>query len=238
MPENEPKAADVIQSYRRRRERMVPLLLGGLAVVLTVVGLLLVVVWLTGDRGAVLPAFLSTDTPLPSDTATPAPPTLTPTVTDTPEPSQTPTPAGPLTYIVEPGDTLESIAKKFGIEDVLLLSSVNGITDPSKINAGQELIIPEAGAVLPTLTALPQTLVPGSRIDYVVQPGDSLESIASEFNSTAEEIAKLNEMTVTDVLFVGRVLIVPVNIVTRTPTSAVTPTSVVTPATLTPTMIP
>ena len=155
MPENEPKAADVIQSYRRRRERMVPLLLGGLAVVLTVVGLLLVVVWLTGDRGAVLPAFLSTDTPLPSDTATPAPPTLTPTVTDTPEPSQTPTPAGPLTYIVEPGDTLESIAKKFGIEDVLLLSSVNGITDPSKINAGQELIIPEAGGVLPTLTPPP-----------------------------------------------------------------------------------
>jgi len=237
MPENEPKAADVIQSYRRRRERMVPLLLGGLAVVLTVVGLLLVVVWLTGDRGAVLPAFFSTDTPLPSDTSTPAPPTLTPTVTDTPEPSQTPTPSGPITYIIEPGDTLSSIAEKFGV-DILLLISINNLTDPSAINAGQELIIPGAGAELPTLTALPETLVPGSRIDYVVQPGDSLESIASEFNSTAEEIAKLNEMTVTDVLFVGRVLIVPVNIVTRTPTSAVTLTPIVTPATATATMIP
>ena len=231
MPENEPKAADVIYAYRRRRERMVPLLLGGLAVVLTVVGLLLVVVWLTGDRGAALPAFLATDTPLPSETSTPPPPTLTPTVTNTPEPSQTSTPAGPLTYIVEPGDTLSSIAEQFGV-DILLLISTNNLTDPSAINAGQELIIPEAGAELPTLTALPQTLVPGSRIDYVVQPGDSLESIASEFNSTAEEIAKLNEMLVTDVLFVGRVLIVPVNIVTRTPTSvvtAVTPTATMIP---------
>lgn len=224
MPENEPKAADVIHAYRRRRERMVPLLLGGLAVVLTVVGLLLVVVWLTGDRGTAMPAFLATDTPVPTETLTPPPPTLTPTITETPLPSETPTPEGPLTYIVEPGDTLSSIAEKFGV-DILLLISVNNITDPSAINAGQELIIPQAGAVLPTLTALPQTLVPGSRIDYVVQSGDTLESIASEFNSTAEQIAELNNMKVTDILFVGRVLIVPVNIVTRTPTSAVTPTT-------------
>ncbi|HLC05013.1 MAG TPA: LysM domain-containing protein [Anaerolineales bacterium] len=222
MPENEPKAADVIHAYRRRRERMVPLFLGGLAVVLTVVGLLLVVIWLTGDRGTALPAFLASDTPTLTDTTTPAPPTLTPTVTDTPLPSETPTPEGPKTYIVEPGDTLSSIADQFDV-DILLLISVNNISDPSAINAGQELIIPQAGAVLPTTTALPQTLVPGSRIEYVVQPGDSLESIASEFNSTAEKIAELNDIKVTDVLFVGKVLIVPVNIVTRTPTSTVNP---------------
>lgn len=231
MPENEPKAADVIHAYRRRRERMVPLFLGGLAVVLTVVGLLLVVIWLTGDRGTALPAFLASDTPTSTDTTTPAPPTLTPTVTDTPLPSETPTPEGPKTYIVEPGDTLSSIADQFDV-DILLLISVNNITDPSAINAGQELTIPQAGAVLPTTTALPQTLVPGSRIEYVVQPGDSLESIASEFNSTAEKIAELNNIKVTDVLFVGKVLIVPVNIVTRTPTSTVNP------ATPTATMIP
>ena len=231
MPENEPKAADVIHAYRRRRERMVPLFLGGLAVVLTVVGLLLVVIWLTGDRGTALPAFLASDTPTLTDTTTPAPPTLTPTVTDTPLPSETPTPEGPKTYIVEPGDTLSSIADQFDV-DILLLISVNNISDPSAINAGQELIIPQAGAVLPTTTALPQTLVPGSRIEYVVQPGDSLESIASEFNSTAKKIAELNNIKVTDVLFVGKILIVPVNIVTRTPTSTVNP------ATPTATMIP
>jgi LysM repeat protein len=222
MPDNEPKAADVIHAYRRRRERMVPVLLGGLAVVLTVVGLLLVVVWLTGDRGPALPAFLATDTPLPTDTLTPPPPTPTPTITETPLPSDTPTPEGPLTYIVEPGDTLSSIADQFGV-DILLLISVNNITDPSAINAGEELIIPQEGAVLPTATALPETLVPGSRIEYFVQPGDSLESIAAEYNSTAERIAELNNMKVTDVLFVGRVLIVPVNIVTRTPTSTINP---------------
>jgi LysM repeat protein len=222
MPENEPKASDVIHAYRRRRERTVPLLLGGLAVVLTVVGLLLVVVWLTGDRGTALPAFLATDTPTLADTATPAPPTLTPTVTETLPPSETPTPEGPLTYIVEPGDTLSSIADQFGV-DILLLISVNNIADPGAINAGEELIIPQEGAVLPTTTALPETLVPGSRIDYVVQPGDSLESIASEFNSTIEQITLLNNIKAEDVLFVGKILIVPVNIVTRTPTSSPNP---------------
>jgi LysM repeat protein len=231
MPENEPKAADVIHAYRRRRERMVPLLLGGLAVVLTVVGLLLVVVWLTGGRGTALPAFLASDTPLPTDTATPPPPTQTPTVTDTLLPSDTPTPQGPKTYIVEPGDTLSSIADQFGV-DILLLISVNNITDPGAINAGEELIIPEEGTVLPTATELPETLVPGSKIEYFVQPGDTLESIAAKYNSTAEKIAELNNMKVTDVLFVGRVLEVPVNIVTRTPTSTVNP------STATPTFLP
>jgi LysM repeat protein len=231
MPENEPKAADVISAYRRRRERMVPLLLGGLAVVLTVVGLLLVVVWLTGGHGTVLPAFLASDTPLPTDTATSPPPTLTPTITDTPLPSDTPTPAGPKTYIVEPGDTLSSIADQFGV-DILLLISVNNITDPGAINAGEELIIPEAGAVLPTETALPETLVPGGRIEYRVKPGDTLESIAAKYDSTAEKIAELNNMKVTDVLFVGRVLTVPVSIATRTPTSTAKP------ATPTPTFVP
>jgi LysM repeat protein len=130
---------------------------------------------------------------------------------------------------------LSSIADKFRV-DILLLISVNNITDASAINAGEELIIPQEGAVLPTETALPQTLVPGSRIDYVVQPGDSLESIAAEFNSSIEQIAQLNNIKVEDVLFVGKVLIVPVNIVTRTPTSSpgpVTPTASVT-ATLIP----
>jgi LysM repeat protein len=231
MPENEPKAADVISAYRRRRERMVPLLLGGLAVVLTVVGLLLVVVWLTGGHGTALPGFLASDTPLPTDTATPLPPTLTPTITETPLPSDTPTPQGPKTYIVEPGDTLSSIADQFGV-DILLLISVNNITNPGAINAGEELIIPEEGAVLPTATGLPETLVPGSRIEYFVEPGDTLESIAAKYDSTAEKIAELNNMKVTDVLFVGRVLTVPVRIVTRTPTSTVNP------ATATPTFLP
>jgi len=50
MPENDQDAAEVIESYRRRRERMVPILLVGLAVVLVVVGIFLIVIWVTGQH--------------------------------------------------------------------------------------------------------------------------------------------------------------------------------------------
>jgi len=228
MSENDHRAADVIDAYRRRRERMVPLLLGGFAVVLLVVGVFMVVLWLTGGSTGSLAALFATDTPTPTHTLTPTI-TLTPSETLTPEPTLTPTPQGPTTYIVEVGDNLSSIAEKFGVE-VLAIMAANNLSDPNEIQVGATLIIPAPGGELPTETAIPTNLSPGTRIQYVVRPGDNLQTIASRFNSTAEAIALLNDMTVTDVLFVGRTLIVPVNIATAT----ITPTPNLTPATPTP----
>jgi LysM repeat protein len=226
MTESEQSASDVIDAYRKRRERTVPLLLGGVAVVLLAVGLFLVVLWLTGDGGPALPALFASRTPTPSITPSPTE-TLTPSITPTLAPSETPTPAGPITYVVEAGDNLSSIAEQFGVE-VLLLMSFNGLASADQIFVGQTLLIPPAGSVLPTETSIPLTLVPGSRIEYVVKPGDNLVLIAAQFNSTAEAIAALNNMSVTDTLFVGRVLIVPVGIATPTITftpNPFTPTS-------------
>jgi LysM repeat protein len=228
MSDNDHRAADVIDAYRRRRERMVPLLLGGFAVVLLVVGVFMVVLWLTGGSTGSLAALFATDTPTPTHTLTPTI-TLTPSETLTPEPTLTPTPQGPTTYIVEVGDNLSSIAEKFGVE-VLAIMAANNLSDPNEIQVGATLIIPAPGGELPTETAIPTNLSPGTRIQYVVRPGDNLQTIASRFNSTAEAIALLNDMTVTDVLFVGRTLIVPVNIATAT----ITPTPNLTPATPTP----
>jgi len=230
MTETEHPASQVIDAYRRRRERMVPLLLGGIAVVLLAVGLFLVVLWLTGDNPPALPAVFSSRTPTASTTPTPTE-TLTPSVTPTVAPSETPTLAGPTTYVVQDGDTLTSIAEQFGIE-VLLLMSANNLASADEIFVGQTLIIPPVGSELPTGTPIPLTIVPGTRIQYVVKPGDNLQSIAAQFNSTAEAIAALNNMEVTDVLFVGRILIVPVGI--ATPTISPTPN----PNTLTPTPLP
>jgi len=228
MTESEPRAAAVIDAYRRRRERMIPLLLGGFAVVLLVVGLFLVVLWLTGGPTFSIAALFATKTPTPTMTITPSV-TPTPTETPTPEPTLTPTPQGPTTYIVEVGDTLSSIAEQFGVE-VLAIMAANNLPDPNAIFVGQTLTIPAPGAGLPTETPIPTNLAPGTRIEYLVKPGDNLQSIASQFNSTAEAIAQLNDMTVTDVLFVGRTLIVPVNIATPT----ISPTPNLTPATATP----
>src|SRR4030065_992787 len=131
--------------------------------------------------------------------------------------------------MLELNDTLGSIAERFGVE-VLAIMAANNLTDPNQIQVGATLIIPAPGGELPTDTPIPTNLSPGTRIQYIVKPGDNLQTIASRFNSTAEAIALLNDMTVTDVLFVGRTLIVPVNIATAT----ITPTPNLTPATPTP----
>lgn len=237
MTESEHRAADVIDAYRRRRNRMMPLLLGGLAVVLLVVGVFLIVVWLTGENPPSLP-FLTTRTPTPTLTPTPLPPSATPTITMTPAPTLSPTPSGPKTYVVETNDTLYSIAQKFGTTIDLLLAYNPKVTDPNNIPVGSQLIIPEPNAQLPTETPMLLTLVPGTRIQYTVKTGDTLQSIASRFNSTAEAIALASGIKVTDILFVGKVLKVPVGIATPTPTYTPNPNTSTPSATATNTMIP
>lgn len=217
MIEPDSDAADVIMAYRKRRQRIIPLILGGLAVVLLVVGVFFVVLWFTGDSPPAMPGFLATNTATPTVTNTSPPPTTTGTITNTPEPSMTPTPEGPLTYLVEAGDTLSSIADQFGVE-VLILMAFNGITDANQVFVNDELVIPLPDSDLPTPTPLPENLFPGQEIEYMVLPGDTLETIASQFNSTADAIAERNEIEDTNAIGIGQILLVPVNIATPTPT--------------------
>jgi len=235
MSESDSNASDVIEAYRRRRERLVPFILGGLAVVLVVVGIFLIVIWLTGPNAPALP-FFATRTPTPTLTFTPLPPSATPTITLTPEPTLTPTPSGPVTYIVEAGDTLSSIAKKFKV-DIFLLIAFNNIEDPNNVPVGKELTIPQANAELPTETPLPTNLPRGYKIKYFVKPGDTLQTIAGKFNSTAEAIAKENKITDPNKIGVGDILVVPINIATPTPTSIFTATAAAT-AAPSPTAVP
>lgn len=87
-----------------------------------------------------IPTPTSTATPLPTPPATPSPtPTPFPSSTPTPTPSPSPTP--PRTYVVQKGDTLNEIATRFGVS-VRDLMECNGITDPTKLQIGQVLIIP------------------------------------------------------------------------------------------------
>lgn len=228
-------AQNVIDSYRKRRQNTRPLLLGGVAIVLIAVGIVVLILWLTGSSGPAISFFASptptaTETATPTATATVTPTaTNTPTVTNTPTATGTPTAAGPFIYIVVEGDTLDSIAANFNV-DVLTLMALNNITD-SLIRVGDELLIPNPDLALDTPTPIPT----GWRgtIEYRIAVGDTLELIAIRFFTTVESILEENEdLDNANEIFVGQIIIIKVNIATPVPTN--TPR----PSLLTPTATP
>ena len=228
-------AQNVIDSYRKRRQNTVPFLIGGVAIVLIAIGIVVLILWLTGESPPSLSFFASptptsTETATPTATATVTPtPTNSPTVTNTPTASATPTASGPFIYVVAEGDTLDSIAANFNV-DVLVLMALNNMTD-SLIRVGDELLIPNPELSLDTPTPIPT----GWRgtIEYRIALGDTLELIAIQYNSTVEAILEENEeLENANEIFVGQIILVPVNIATPVPTN--TPR----PSLLTPTAAP
>jgi len=82
-------------------------------------------------------------------------PDVTPTpaavasVTAPPEPTATPEPT-PIVHVVAQGDTLSKIATQYGLTLDQLRAANPQITDPDRIAIGDEVIIPAAGASVPT----------------------------------------------------------------------------------------
>jgi LysM repeat protein len=219
-------AKDVIDSYRKRRQNTTPFLIGGAAIVLIAVGIVVLVLWLTGSNGPSL-SFMASPTPTATETATPtatatSSPTATntATITNTPTASATPTAAGPFIYVVVEGDTLDSIAAQFNV-NVLVLMALNNMTD-SLIRVGDELLIPNPDLSLDTPTPIPT----GWRgtIEYRIAVGDTLELIALNFFSTVESIMEENEIENANEIFVGQIIVIKVNIATPVPTSTPRPT--------------
>jgi LysM repeat protein len=225
-----------IESYRRRRERIGNILIGAVAAVLALVGIVLIIVWVGGPVQIRLP-FLSTAAPTPTATFTPSQtPTITPTPSITPT-LPTETPSGPTSYIVQAGDVLATIAEKFGVSVVAIMAANPTLTDPSMIFIGQKIEIPAPGATI-TPTPLPTNLKAGDTITYLVLEGDSLQTIASKFRSTAEDIQRLNQITDANTIYPGTYLKVRYGIATPTPTVVTGTPSPIATSTRTPTTGP
>jgi len=231
---------DTIESYRKRRNRLTPMLLGTVAVLLVIVGIIIVV---TSMHGGGLAKLLATKTPTPTITPTQTDtpmPTYTPTITPTSTQTATSTPSGPQNYVVQEGDTLTSIvaSHNLGPNGLILIYILNGTNiDPATgfIQVGQTIIIPNPGMQLPTPTPIPTNLMfPGSRITYQVMPGDSLAGIAIKMNTTVAAIVAANQATMkangaNTVIYQGELIVVPIDLVTPVPTKAVTATPTATP---------
>jgi LysM repeat protein len=232
---------NVIDQYKKRQQ-VVPVVVWVIAVVLLVAGLIFLLVWLFGSGGPSL-SFFATDTPTPTLTFTPtntSVPTETPTISLTPSDTPTPTPGAPFTYKIQEGDTLVGIIEKQGLgnnpDALQLIFFLNPNMDPNVLKIGEEILLPNPDMLLPTSTTIPVDLPRGTKIPYTIQTGDSLELIASKFNSTVEAILALKEnkdagITDANKIFAGQKIWVVVNIVTPTPTlrPSVTPVFTSTP---------
>ena len=105
-------------------------------------------------------------------------------------------------YQVKRGDTLASIAAKFGVS-VSGLSGVNGLKNVNQIWAGTYLWIPAAST--------PPTFPPGQtcRTKYTVKRGDTLAKIASWYGVTVWRLAWNNDITNYNRINVGQRLCIP-----------------------------
>jgi LysM repeat protein len=218
----------MISSYKRRQQ-VLPFVMWSLAVVLIVIGVIILIVWLVGPNKPQISLF-HTATPTSTITSTPTPvtptvtPSITPTITETPTASITPTRSGPIEYTVQEGDTCYDIAVTFEVDLSILLVINNFPAGTCPINPGDKIIIPAPDTELPTATPWPANLPRGTKLEYVVQFGDTLDSIAEKFLSTVDAIMQENDLDNSNQLFAGAILQIPVNLVTVTPTRAATVT--------------
>ncbi|NJN79713.1 MAG: LysM peptidoglycan-binding domain-containing protein, partial [Anaerolineales bacterium] len=202
-------------------------------------GLAVLIYWLF-QPGRALSNLIATETPTPTITPSPtntSTPTSTATETPSPTITFTPTFSAPFTYTVQEGDYLQLIVEKFNLGDnaiplIMLLNPFNPDTgigiDPTTqiVIPGQVILLPYPGMPLPTSTPVSPNLPRGTKIDYIVQSGDSLAGIAALFNSTIEAITTENNIANPNELFVGQLLVIPVNLVTPTATRPPTSTPI------------
>ncbi|MEM7798442.1 MAG: LysM peptidoglycan-binding domain-containing protein [Chloroflexota bacterium] len=95
----------------------------------------------------------------------------------------------PKVHVVQAGEALAYIAELYGTT-VEALQIANNIVDPSLLFVGAELIVPgAAGDEVPTV--------------YTIQIGDTPEGIATQFNTSVEAIAIINNFVRSDILPAG-----------------------------------
>ncbi len=117
------------------------------------------------------------------------------------------------TIIVGTSDTLEILAQRYRVTSAAILAA-NGYRGPRTLSPGQQLIIPHATAI----AAAPATAAPVSKpiavtsaapSVHVVNPGDTLISIARRNHVSVAQLAKANNLDSSAKLRLGARLTVP-----------------------------
>lgn len=100
-------------------------------------------------------------------------------------------------YTVNAGDTLFNISQKYNLRWDSI-AQINSLSEPYVLHAGQTLKIPQATT----------SRVPGKI--YTIKSGDTLVSIAKQFNITVDDIIAVNpNLQKSDLITVGQVIKLP-----------------------------
>ncbi len=97
-------------------------------------------------------------------------------------------------YRLKPGDTLQSVAKKFSTNESTL-KDLNNIYYSDSIRAGMDIIVPKNTNTYFTY--------------YTIESGDSLFGIARKYNINPELLASLNGLDMDDFIYPGQEILIP-----------------------------
>lgn len=99
-------------------------------------------------------------------------------------------------YQVQSGDTLTSIANKYGIP-INDLSSINGIMMGTNLNPGDYIVVPKMDNDNLYFTR------------YTIKNGDTMYSIARRYNIDPKYLLRLNGLNENDTIYSGDYIFVP-----------------------------
>lgn len=145
--------------------------------------------------------------------------TITPTIDPALLPTSTPYPPGfnPCAHVVQPGDTLYSIARDEEVELGALVAAnaaLLGGSEFTMLQLGWELNIPGCvppGAEPPPAEtgSEPATAAPGQQTTHIVQAGDTIYSIGRQYGVSPDAIIAANNLANPNRLDIGQTLIIP-----------------------------
>lgn len=111
-------------------------------------------------------------------------------------------------YTVQSGDTLSGIALKFSTTSSKL-AQLNSISNPNLIYVGQRLLVNQSSnsnSSSSDQSSSATTNTEASAASYTVKSGDTLSGIASQYNTTVNQIVSLNQLSNPNLIYVGQVL--------------------------------
>jgi LysM repeat protein len=110
-------------------------------------------------------------------------------------------------YTIGTGDTVSSIASKFGVSVQAILSA-NGLGWSSVIYPGRTLTIPRSGTaeVFETVAEVSPIVNTTVTESYTIKSGDTLSGIATKFGVSVASLLSANSLSMSSIIFGGQTL--------------------------------